>query len=113
MSYTELSAQHQWRDDGDGPKAYYLCEVFADTVSGMDAFIQARPNLLPGSTVDIADLKTVFRLRNDGSWEEYRNYSGVEPTEEAQAEAVAMVLDDIISDEDIAGMIPEEGEEAA
>ena len=90
----------------------FIYEVFVDDMAGFDEFtFEQANNILPGSTVDIADLKRVFRLRNDGEWEEYKNYSNSnDPTAEEEA-IVASILDELVSDEEISGLIPNEMEE--
>ena len=75
-TFTILS--HEKKPDG------VLYEVFADTVVGFADFIDLHgTTAVPGSTVDIADVKGVFRLRHDGDWEDYQNYADSE--EEATA----------------------------
>ena len=79
-----------------------IYEVLVDNMAGFDNFILEHADALPGSTVDVADFRTVFRLRHDGSWEEFRDYSSAD--EEAKQEAVATVLEDLIPDEELEGM---------
>lgn len=91
----------------------FIYEVFVDDMAGFDEFtFEQANNILPGSTVDIADLKRVFRLRNDRAWEEYKNYSDSDDPAAEEEAAVASVLDDLISDDDIADLITDESEEA-
>ena len=77
-----------------------IFEVLVDNAAGFDDFIlEYGEEILPGSKVDFADYRKVFRLRNDGSWEEYSSYlaEGTD-AEAAEAAAVASVLDDLIPD---------------
>ena len=92
--------------DDRGKRAIY--KVLADNAQGFDDFISSTSGILPGSTVDIADYKTVFRLRNDGSWEQLESYGEIDAA--AQEAMVADILDGIISDEDISHLIPKETE---
>ena len=94
--------------DDRGKRAIY--KVLADNAQGFDDFISSTSGILPGSTVDIADYKTVFRLRNDGAWEELESYADGETDAAAQEAMVADILDGIISDEDISHLIPKETE---
>ncbi|MBQ3256451.1 MAG: hypothetical protein IJA67_03450 [Oscillospiraceae bacterium] len=92
--------------DDRGKRAIY--KVLADNAQGFDDFISSTSGILPGSTVDIADYKTVFRLRNDGAWEELESYADGESDAAAQEAAVAEILDGLISDDEIADMVVEE-----
>ena len=77
-----------------------IFEVLVDNAAGFDDFImEYGEEILPGSKVDFADYRKVFRLRNDGSWEEYSSYlaEGTDP-EASEAAAVAAVLDDLVPD---------------
>lgn len=96
--------------DDRGKRAIY--KVLADNAQGFDDFISSTSGILPGSTVDIADYKTVFRLRNDGNWEQLRYYGEGEVTEEMQEAMVADILDGLISDDEIERLIPKEEGEA-
>ena len=90
----------------------FIYEVFVDDMAGFDEFTtEQAENILPGSTVDIADFKRVFRLRNDGEWEEYKNYSNSDDPAAEEEAAVASILDDLVSDEEIADLITDESEE--
>ena len=77
-----------------------IFSVLADNAAGFDDFIlEYGEEILPGSKVDFADYRKVFRLRNDGSWEEYSSYLAEGTDAEAAEEAaVASVLDDLIPD---------------
>ena len=78
-----------------------IFEVLVDNAVGFDDFIlEYGEEILPGSKVDFADYRKVFRLRNDGSWEEYSSYLAEGTDAEAAEEAaVASVLDDLIPDD--------------
>jgi len=86
-------------------------EVFADSAVGLANFCAdyADEEIAPGSEVDIADLKTVMRLRNDGEWESRSYYgTGEAPAAEEITNTIAeQVLNDLVSDEDI-GLTEEE-----
>ena len=86
-------------------------EVFADSAVGFGNFCAdyADEEIAPGSEVDIADLKTVLRLRNDGEWESRSYYgTGEAPAAEEITNTIAeQVLNDLVSDEDI-GLTEEE-----
>ena len=87
----------------------FIYEVFVDDMAGFDEFtFDQAENILPGSIVDIADLKRVFRLRNDREWEEYQNYSGSSESAAEEEAVVALILDDLVSDDDIADLIAED-----
>ena len=89
----------------------FIYEVFVDDLAGFDEFtFDQAENILPGTTVDIADLKRVFRLRNDREWEEYQNYSEPDDPAVDDEAAVAAILDELVSDDDIADLIGEESE---
>ncbi len=94
--------------DDRGKRAIY--KVLADNAQGFDDFITNNSGILPGSTVDIADYKAIFRLRNDGSWEQLESYGDGELDAAAQEAAIAEILDGIITDDDIADLIPDETE---
>lgn len=89
-TYTILAHTHKKRGG--------IYEVLVDDMAGFDEFIMNHADALPGSTVDVADFRKVFRLRHDGDWEEFRDYS--DGDEAAEQEAVASVLDDLIPDEE-------------
>lgn len=78
-----------------------IFEVLADSAVGFDDFIlEYGEEILPGSKVDFADYRRVFRLRNDGSWEEYSSYLAEGTDAEAvEQAAVADILDDLIPDD--------------
>lgn len=80
-----------------------IFEVLVDDVTGFDDFcLDYCDEILPGSKVDFADYRRIFRLRNDGSWEEHSSYLAEGTDAEAAEEAaVASVLDGLVSDEDI------------
>ena len=86
-------------------------EVFSDSGVGFGNFCAdyAAEDIAPGSEVDIADLQTVMRLRNDGEWESRSYYgTGEAPAAEEITNTIAeQVLNDLISDEDI-GLTEEE-----
>lgn len=71
--------------------------VLVDNMDGFDHFVLVHADILPGSTVDVADFRMMFRLRHDGSWEELYDYSTGDV--QVQQEAVASVLDGIIPDD--------------
>lgn len=51
-------------------------DVFTDNVDGFAAFAAKHlPAAQPGTTVDIADAKCCYRMRNDGTWEILTSYS--------------------------------------
>lgn len=80
----------------------WVYRVFADNLAGFDAFVAEAKNVSPGSTVDIADLKTIFRLRNDGDWEPLKIYGATaDDGTTAEEAATAVVLDDIVPDDDL------------
>lgn len=80
-------------------------QVFVDNTTGFNSFIGYRRDILPGSTVDIADAKAEFRLRHDGSWEQIRSYaSSAEEAAALEAAAVADMLDTLIPDEEVEGV---------
>ena len=83
-----------------------IYSVLVDNMTGFDDFILDHGDALPGTTVDVADFRMVFRLRHDGSWEELYDYSSGDP--EATQEAVATVLEDLVPDEELEGQTPEE-----
>lgn len=86
--------------DDRGKRAIF--KVLADNATGFDDFISSTSGILPGSTVDIADYKTIFRLRNNGDWEAYENYAADDEEAAALEEAaVASILDDLIPDDAI------------
>ena len=92
-TFTVLS--HQKKPNG------VLYEIFADNVNGFADFAELHGDTaVPGSTVDIADLKAVFRLRHDGDWEEYESYAASEEEAAALEEAaLETILDELIPDE--------------
>ena len=90
--------------DDRGKRAIY--KVLADNAQGFDDFITNTDGILPGSTVDIADYKAIFRLRNDGSWEQLESYG--EGDAAAQEAAIADILDGLISDADIGNQSSDE-----
>ena len=54
-----------------------LLEVLADDTAGFDALKADHPGQLsPGTTVDVADEQTVYRLLNSGAWEASETYGG-------------------------------------
>ena len=88
------------KEDGRG-RDRSIFEVLADDHNGFTDFCAEHGSeALPGSTVDIADYKLVLRLRNDGNWEQYKDYATPEEREEIDATAIEAVLD---------GLLPEEG----
>lgn len=83
-----------------------LYTVFADDAEGYADFVEAAEagrgygeNALPGSKVDVADLKTVYRLRNDGTWEEYQSYGTVDAASETAAETA--LLNDLLGSDEV------------
>lgn len=85
-----------------------IFEVLTDTVVGFDDFVRINGGeILPGSTVDFADYRKVYRLRNDGEWEEYQSYVSEDMSEEEAAAAeeamIADILDGLIPDDAIDG----------
>ena len=92
-TFTVLS--HQKKPNG------VLYEIFADNVSGFADFVDLHGDTaVPGTTVDIADVKKVFRLRHDGDWEEYESYAASEEEAAALEEAaLEEILDELIPDE--------------
>ena len=86
-------------EDSRGWKSFFT--VLADDLAGFDAFVADHGHeALPGSTVDIADYKMILRLRNDGNWEQHKDYATPEERAEIDAAALEAVLD---------GLLPEEG----
>lgn len=76
-----------------------IFEAFATTLQGFDDFCAATESgILAGSTCDIADLKTVLRLRHDGTWEALELYGDSANPEQ---DAVEAILDDMVSDEEV------------
>lgn len=77
--------------------------VFADNAEGFSAFLAKHLDAaVPGTTVDIADLRTVFRLRHDGNWEVLRSYADSEDEETAAAidAATEQLLDELLGEEE-------------
>lgn len=76
-----------------------IFEAFATTLQGFDDFCAATEgDIIAGSTCDIADLKTVLRLRHDGTWEAVKFYG---TSENPEQDAVETILDDLVSDEEV------------
>lgn len=99
-TYTVLSRDR--RADGS------VYEILADDLDGFDAFFaDAAGEALPGSTVDIADLHKVMRLRNDGYWEELRAYGKEGGDSAAETALIESIADELVPDDYIA---PDEGE---
>lgn len=88
------------KKDTRGKRAIY--EILADDAAGFDSFIrECGAEVLPGSTVDIAAYKRVFRLLNNGNWEEYRSYASSEELyNQIETEAVEAILNDLVPDEE-------------
>lgn len=81
-----------------------IFDVLADGPAGFEDFADTYGHrALPGSTVDIADFRTVLRLRNDGTWEEYRSYATEAEAAEIEAKADAAaeaILDDLLPEDE-------------
>lgn len=76
-----------------------LLDVFATDLGGFDDLLaDFGRSILAGSTCDIADLKTVLRLRHDGTWEAIRFYG---TSENPEQDVVETILDDLVSDEEV------------
>lgn len=76
-----------------------IFEAFATTLQGFDDFCAAvEGGILAGSTCDIADLKTVLRLRHDGTWEAIKFYG---TSDNPEQDVVESILDDLVSDEEV------------
>lgn len=77
--------------------------MLVDNTQGFNSFIgKFGRDILPGSVIDIADVKAEFRLRNDRTWEKFRSYAASEEEAAAlEATAVAEILDTMIPDEEI------------
>lgn len=76
-----------------------LVDVFSTDLGGFDDLIaDLGRSILAGSTCDIADLKTVLRLRHDGTWEAIRFYG---TSENPEQDVVETILDDLVSDEEV------------
>ena len=88
-----------------------LYEVFVDDPEGFAEFVEMHGDeAVPGSTVDIADVKAVFRLRHDGNWEKHESYAASE--EEAAAldgAAAELIFDELIPDHFVEGDDPDAG----
>ena len=102
QTYVILDSEVKTLLAGDGVRRASLYRVFADNPQGLADFVGDYDDILPGSTVDVDDLKTVYRLRNDGEWVAYRYYGtdagGLEAAETAAAESI---LDSMIPDEEV------------
>lgn len=99
-TYTVLSRDR--RADGS------VYEILADDLDGFDAFFaDAAGDALPGSTVDVADLRKVMRLRNDGYWEEFRAYGTQGGDSAAETARIESIADELVPDDYTA---PDEGE---
>ena len=91
-TYTVLSRDR--RADGS------IYEILADDLDGFDAFFaDAAGDALPGSTVDIADLHKVMRLRNDGYWEEFRTYGTQGGDSAAETALIESIADELVPDD--------------
>lgn len=110
-SYIVMESKIRWKKTELGPKPYYLCDVYAETVAGMEDFVLSGVDILPGSTVNVEELGIVFRLRNDENWEVDKIYKE-QPAEGSEAEqaVVVSILDDLISDDEITEDTAEEEE---
>lgn len=77
-------------------------KVFTDNAEGFAAFVEKHIDAAePGTTVDVADLKTVFRLRHDGGWEALSSYGGAdEETQQIIDNSTEMLLDSILGEEE-------------
>lgn len=76
-----------------------IYDVFATTLGGFDDFLAAAEgSVMAGSTCDIADLKTVLRLRHDGTWEAIKFYG---TSDNPEQDVVESILDDLVSDEEV------------
>ena len=54
-----------------------LLEALCDDAAGFETLKADYPGQLsPGSTVDVAGEKTVYRLLNSGEWGTYKSYGG-------------------------------------
>lgn len=75
--------------------------IFTDDTDGFADFEEEMgASAAPGSTVDIADLKCVLRLRHDGQWERVSSYAASEAEAEQELEAAEAILAEILSAED-------------
>lgn len=76
--------------------------IFVDDTDGFADFEEALgASAAPGSTVDIADLKCVMRLRHDGQWERLSSYAASEAeAEELENAAAEAILAEVLSAED-------------
>lgn len=102
-TYTVLSRDR--RADGS------VYEILADDLDGFDTFFaDAAGDALPGSTVDVADLRKVMRLRNDGYWEEFRAYGKEGGDSAAETALVESIVNELVPD-DYAGTDESEGGE--
>lgn len=77
-------------------------KVFTDNAEGFAAFVEKHIDAAePGTTVDVADLKTVFRLRHDGGWEALNSYGGADAeTQQIIDNSTEMLLDSILGEEE-------------
>lgn len=104
-TYTVLSRDR--RADGS------VYEILADDLDGFDTFFaDAAGDALPGSTVDVADLRKVMRLRNDGYWEEFRAYGKEGGDSAAETALVESIVNELVPD-DYVGTDESEGGETA
>lgn len=104
-TYTVLSRNR--RADGS------VYEILADDLDGFDTFFaDAAGDALPGSTVDVADLRKVMRLRNDGYWEEFRAYGKEGGDSAAETALVESIVNELVPD-DYVGTDESEGGETA
>lgn len=91
-TYTVLSRDR--RADGS------VYEILADDLDGFDTFFaDAAGDALPGSTVDVADLRKVMRLRNDGYWEEFRAYGKEGGDSAAETALVESIVNELVPDD--------------
>lgn len=80
-----------------------IFNVLADDQTGFDKFITDHGDMvLPGSTIDVADYKTVFRMRNDKTWEKHSSYAANAEEQAAIEEAaVTALMDELIPDDEL------------
>lgn len=102
-TYTVLSRDR--RADGS------VYEILADDLDGFDTFFaDAAGDALPGSTVDVADLRKVMRLRNDGYWEEFRAYGKEGSDSAAETALVESIVNELVPDDYVGTDASEGGE---
>ena len=112
QSFIVMEASRRWKKTEKGPKPYYMCDVYAATVAGMEDFIMSGIDLIPGTTVNVEELGIVFRLKNDETWDIDKIYKD-QPAEgtDVEEEVVAAILDGLIPDDEITDDDVEENNE--